>query len=157
MESIISSVQQRWWPGNSKHFRFVNCYSGSVDGRHPAPIEVGSASHSFTGFFSSQVVVSDFSPPYSSDVFSGTQTCNWVGATQVIFHFHLYPWGRWTHFDEHLFKNGLVQPPTTLRILTAQKYTGMGFFHHRTYSIGKGRFLLRASGLWSEETFFNEI
>ena len=72
----------------------LNCYSGSVDGRHPAPIEVFSASHSFTGFFSSQVVVSDFSPPYSSDVFSGKQTCNWVGATQIIFHFHLYPWGR---------------------------------------------------------------
>ena len=28
-------------------------------------------------------------------------------------YFHLDPWGRWTHFDVHIFSTGLVQPPTS--------------------------------------------
>ena len=29
------------------------------------------------------------------------------------FYFQPEPWGRWTHFDEHIFQGGLVQPPTS--------------------------------------------
>ena len=31
-----------------------------------------------------------------------------------ILRFHPDPWGRWTHFDEHIFSNGWVQPPSSL-------------------------------------------
>ena len=34
------------------------------------------------------------------------------GGSSNIFYFHPENWGRWTHFDEHIFSNGLVQPPT---------------------------------------------
>ena len=31
-----------------------------------------------------------------------------------IFNFHPEDWGRWTHFDEHIFSDGWVQPPTSV-------------------------------------------
>ena len=34
------------------------------------------------------------------------------GETSNSFHVHPENWGRWTHFDEHIFSKGLVKPPT---------------------------------------------
>ena len=31
---------------------------------------------------------------------------NWVVATQIFFYVHPENWGRWTHFDEHIFHRG---------------------------------------------------
>ena len=33
---------------------------------------------------------------------------------QIFFHFYPDPWWRWTQFDEHIFRMGLVQPPARL-------------------------------------------
>ena len=41
--------------------KIVTCLGDpTVDGRNPAPVEVGSSSHYLQGFFTSQVVVWDF-------------------------------------------------------------------------------------------------
>ena len=34
------------------------------------------------------------------------------GNSNILLFSPLYIWGRWTHFDEHIFSDGLVQPPT---------------------------------------------
>ena len=34
-------------------------------------------------------------------------------STQTCFFFHPYPWGFMIQIDEHIFQNGLVQPPTS--------------------------------------------
>ena len=31
----------------------------------------------------------------------------------IFFEFFIPIWGRWTHFDDHIFSDGLVQPPTS--------------------------------------------
>ena len=38
---------------------------------------------------------------------------DFLGGGFIFFNFHPDPWGRWIHFDEHIFGNGLVQPPTS--------------------------------------------
>ena len=35
------------------------------------------------------------------------------GGFNFLWYFHPECWERWTHFDEHIFSNGLVQPPTS--------------------------------------------
>ena len=35
------------------------------------------------------------------------------GGNSNIVYFHPEPWGNWSNFDEHIFSNGLVQPPTS--------------------------------------------
>ena len=35
---------------------------------------------------------------------------------KYFLNFHPGNWGRWTHFDEHIFLKGLVQPPTSLPV-----------------------------------------
>ena len=43
-------------------------------------------------------------------------------AIHISFDFHPNFRGRWTHFDEHIFPKGLVQPPTTVVILDLKRY-----------------------------------
>ena len=48
---------------------------------------------------------------------------NWRGVfSDMCFNFHPKNWGRWTHFDEHIFPNGLVQPQTTRWAPTSYKW-----------------------------------
>ena len=48
-----------FWNPNCKTKQKIS-RSDTVDGRNPAPFEVGSLSHYLQGFFTSQVVVCDF-------------------------------------------------------------------------------------------------
>ena len=41
------------------------------------------------------------------------------GGNSIFFYFHLENWGRWTHFDEHIFQRGLE---TTNQIFTYHEY-----------------------------------
>ena len=51
--------------------------------------------------------------PESTRIFSKGLSRWWQ--LKYVWNFHPETWGRWTHFDEHIFQVGLVQPPTRSR------------------------------------------
>ncbi len=60
-----------------------------------------------------------YDEPYNSPEFVDRMNY-WVVATQIFLWWDHpdFLGGRWTHFDDHIFWNGLVQPPTRLRWCT---------------------------------------
>ena len=56
------------------------------------------------------------SPPIESETKkkqANNQHINWVLATQMFIYVHPEPGGRWTQFDEHIFSDGWLKPPTS--------------------------------------------
>ena len=53
------------------------------------------------------------------------------GGNSKIFYVHPEPWGFMIQFDEHIFSNGLVQPPTSVKIL--------GFFQGFFFTVYRGK------------------
>jgi len=45
-----------------------------------------------------------------------------IGNTN-IFYFHPEPWGRWTHFDDHIFQRGWFNHPTRSTFATGCRWT----------------------------------
>ncbi len=75
-------------------------------------------------------------------------------ATQIFFpNFHPEAWGRWTHFDDHIFQMGGKKPPTGLNLMSATdifpatlkaKSDGRTVRHARSSSIESQYFACRS-------------